>query len=147
MNTISKSLIIIIFVISLLLLSGCTKLRYQFDPSYQKCDNLSQKNYINPRGWNHHSDRNICIFSLARNYSDVSLCNEMSLEGSYLSDKDHPPAEYIGICGGAIAFSQNDTQLCDQLNNEESRTKCLKFYNDAGKCNQTINQSCLYECY
>jgi hypothetical protein len=144
MNVHKKSLILTILVISLYLISGCTKLRYQFDPGYQACSNLSTENTWNPRGWSRHSDYNICLFNLAQKYSDVSLCNEMAPETLGYSGNDMP-FSYMGICGGVIAFSENNSRLCNQLNNEYSYEACIKHYSDVNKRNRSSNETYSYE--
>jgi len=79
-------LIIAFFSLSGMLLFGCAIPKYQNDADYLSCKNLSDDKNCQQAGGQlgcRSSDQDKCMLSLALNYSDPELCNEIDSDVPY----------------------------------------------------------------
>ena len=114
--------LIILSLLFLSILSGCINL--SVDKELEDCKSKLSETilYIGEKGSSRENVGEQCIVQLAKNRSDVSICNELPkniIAGRFGS----------GFCGTMVAGNKGDFNLCKKLKSQEEIDDCLTGYN------------------
>jgi len=125
-----------ICIVSITLLFGCTKNRYSDDPGYLKCMNENDYDHCMTSGGQSGCDpssKDICLFHLASNNSDPSICDFINPDvptdwpfTSY-SELRVPYQSYSEFCRNIIAISMNES-ICRETTNPRLSVACSEYW-------------------
>jgi len=137
MKNIHRKILLVCFT-SLLLLIGCTGSKYSHDPAYLKCKVENNYNHCMSAGGQlgcDPSSRDICMFALAVNRSDASICDEIdstvptfwpftqSTTSSHLREANQT---YAQLCRNEVMIS-NDRSVCDPPASPALEVACSEY--------------------
>lgn len=125
-----------VLFVCLVLLFGCISNKYSNDPGYLKCMKEKDADHCMTSGGQNGCDpssRDVCMFYLAMDYSDVSICEFINPD----VPTDWPFSQYTMLtmsnqtyseyCRNIIAVSENES-ICENPVNQKLSVACLEYW-------------------